>query len=61
MSANEVAERLQRHKTKTEARLEKERQTKVQQELEAMSQPHINKHNPDIQYTPIYDRIDKVI
>ena len=29
MSANEVAERLHRHKTKTEARLEKERQTKI--------------------------------
>ena len=26
-----------------------------------MSQPHINKQNPHIKHTPIYDRVDEVI
>ena len=42
VTANDLASRLQRHKVKTEAKLEKERQSKIQKELEAMSQPHIN-------------------
>ena len=35
--ADQIAQRLVMHKTKTEAKLEKERQSKIQRELELMT------------------------
>ena len=62
--ADQIAQRLIMYKTKTEAKLEKERQTKIQKELEKMSQPNINSARQFQhlnQRTPIYDRVDDLL
>ena len=64
VSANDLAERLHTHKTKTEAKLEKERRDKVRKELETIADPHINHnklHKKLESRTPIYGRIDEIL